>query len=100
MPGYRARMGFCCVAKNLDQFCATHYMRGVAPGLGSDAKPFGMECCNSPEARQSKEQRMATNFDDFQKFSKEQLEAVSSVAASLAKGFQTIAAETTDYSKR
>jgi hypothetical protein len=43
---------------------------------------------------------MATNFDDFQKFGKEQLEAVSSVAASLAKGFQTIAAETTDYSKR
>lgn len=43
---------------------------------------------------------MATNFDDFQKFSKEQLETVSSVAASLAKGFQTIAAEATDYSKR
>jgi len=43
---------------------------------------------------------MATNFEDFQKFGKEQLEAVSTVAASLAKGLQTIAAETTDYSKR
>jgi len=43
---------------------------------------------------------MTSNFDEFQKFGKEQLEAVSSVAASLAKGFQTIAAETTDYSKK
>ncbi len=43
---------------------------------------------------------MTSNFDEFQKFGKEQLEAASSVAASLAKGFQTIAAETTDYSKK
>ncbi len=43
---------------------------------------------------------MSSNFDEFQKFGKEQLEAASSVAASLAKGFQTIAAETTDYSKK
>ncbi len=42
---------------------------------------------------------MTSNFDEFQKFG-EQLEAASSVAASLAKGFQTIAAETTDYSKK
>lgn len=41
-----------------------------------------------------------TNFEEFQKFGKDQLEAVSTVAASLAKGFQTIAAEATDYSKR
>jgi phasin family protein len=43
---------------------------------------------------------MTANFDGIQKFGKEQLEAASSVAASLAKGFQTIAAETTDYSKK
>src|ERR1700733_13359134 len=43
---------------------------------------------------------MTANFDEIQKFGKEQLEAASSVAASLAKGFQTIAAETTDYSKK
>lgn len=43
---------------------------------------------------------MSANFDEFQKFGKEQLEAASTVAASLAKGLQTIAAETTDYSKK
>ncbi len=43
---------------------------------------------------------MSSNIDEFQKFGKEQLEAVSSVTASLAKGFQTIAAETTEFSKR
>jgi hypothetical protein len=43
---------------------------------------------------------MTNNFDQFQKLGKEQLESASSAAASLAKGFQTIAAETTDYSKR
>ena len=39
-------------------------------------------------------------FDEFQKFAKGQIEAASTAAASLAKGFQTIAAETTDYSKK
>jgi phasin family protein len=43
---------------------------------------------------------MINNFDEFQKFGKEQLEAASTAGASLAKGFQTIAAETTDYSKK
>ncbi|WP_020176721.1 phasin family protein [Methyloferula stellata] len=43
---------------------------------------------------------MATNFDEFQKFGKEQLEAATTAAASLAKGLQTIAAEATDYSKK
>jgi hypothetical protein len=39
-------------------------------------------------------------FDEFNKFGRGQLGAASSAAASLAKGFQTIATETTDYSKR
>jgi phasin family protein len=43
---------------------------------------------------------MATNFDEFQKFGKEQLDAATTAASSLAKGLQTIAAEATDYSKK
>jgi hypothetical protein len=43
---------------------------------------------------------MISNLDECQKFGKEQLETASSVAASLSKGFQTIAAETADYSKK
>jgi phasin family protein len=43
---------------------------------------------------------MTNNFEEFQKFGKEQLDATTAVAASLAKGFQTIAAEATDYSKK
>lgn len=43
---------------------------------------------------------MATNFDEFQKFGKEQLDATTNAAASLAKGLQTIAAEATDFSKK
>ncbi len=39
-------------------------------------------------------------FDEFQKFGKGQLEAASMAAGSLAKGFQSIAAETADYSKK
>ncbi len=42
---------------------------------------------------------MATNFDDFQKFSKEQLETVSTISSSLAKGLQAIAGEARDYSQ-
>lgn len=46
---------------------------------------------------------MTNNFDrfhEFQKFGRGQLEAASTAATSLAKGFQAIAAETTDYSKK
>jgi hypothetical protein len=43
---------------------------------------------------------MTNNFDEFEKFGKGQIEAASMASASLAKGFQTIAAETTDYSKK
>jgi len=39
-------------------------------------------------------------FEDFQKFSKQQLETVNSVASTVTKGFQEIAAESTDYSKK
>lgn len=43
---------------------------------------------------------MANHFEDFQKVSKDQLELMSATAASVARGFQAIANETTDYSKR
>ena len=39
-------------------------------------------------------------FEDFQKFGKQQLDAVNSAAASVAKGMQEIATESTDYSKK
>ncbi len=43
---------------------------------------------------------MATQFDDVQKYGKDQMEQFSSSAAAVARGFQAIASETTDYSKR
>lgn len=43
---------------------------------------------------------MANNFEDVQKMSKDQMEQFSTSAASVARGFQAIATETTDYSKR
>jgi len=43
---------------------------------------------------------MSNNFDEFQKLGKEQLEAATTASASLAKGMQSIAAETIDYSKK
>lgn len=39
-------------------------------------------------------------FEDFQKFSKDQLDSVNAVAASVAKGLQEIAAESSDYSNK
>jgi len=39
-------------------------------------------------------------FEEFQKFSKQQLDAVNAAAASVAKGLQEIAAESSDYSKK
>jgi hypothetical protein len=40
------------------------------------------------------------NFEDLQSFSKQQLEAFNAASATLTKGLQEIAAETTDYSKK
>ena len=39
-------------------------------------------------------------FDDMQKAGKEQLEHAAATAASMTRGFQAIATEATDYSKR
>ncbi len=43
---------------------------------------------------------MGTQFEDLQKYSKESLDQFSATAASVARGFQALANETTDYSKR
>ena len=43
---------------------------------------------------------MAYLFDGFQKFGKEHLEAVTKSTSSLAKSWQTIAAESSEYSKK
>ena len=40
------------------------------------------------------------NFDSVKLLGKEQFEAVSAAAAAVTKGWQSIAAETTDYSKK
>jgi phasin family protein len=43
---------------------------------------------------------MAYLFDDFQKFGKEHLMAVTKSTSSLAKSWQTITAESSEYSKK
>ena len=39
-------------------------------------------------------------FEDMQTFSKQQMDAASAVAATMTKGLQEIAVESTDYSKK
>jgi hypothetical protein len=43
---------------------------------------------------------MADLFDDFQKFGKEHLEAMTKSSSLLTKSWQTIAAESSDFSKK
>ncbi len=43
---------------------------------------------------------MATQFGDFSKLGQEQVEQMQATAASMARGLQAIATETTNYSKR
>ncbi len=43
---------------------------------------------------------MAYLFDDFQKFGKENLEAATTTSSSFVKGWQTIAVELSEYSKK
>jgi hypothetical protein len=40
------------------------------------------------------------NFEDFQNFSKLQLEAITAASATWTKGLQELAAESTDYAKK
>jgi phasin family protein len=43
---------------------------------------------------------MYATFEGLQKFGKQQFEAMAAAATSLAKGWQELAAETTEFSKR
>ena len=43
---------------------------------------------------------MYATFEDFQKFGKQQFDAVAAAATSLTRGWQEIAAETTEFSKK
>ncbi len=43
---------------------------------------------------------MTANFDSVQQLGKDQFEAVSAATAAVTKGWQSIAAETTEYSKK
>jgi hypothetical protein len=43
---------------------------------------------------------MAATFEDFQKFSKDQIEAFTAASSTLTKGLQDIATESSDYSKK
>ncbi len=43
---------------------------------------------------------MYATFEDFQKFGKQQFDAVAAAASSLTRGWQEIAAETTEFSKK
>ena len=43
---------------------------------------------------------MTNNVEDFQKFSKDQISAETTSSSSFVNNLQTIAAETTDYSKK
>ena len=43
---------------------------------------------------------MVGNINDVQRFGKDQMEQLSASAAAITRGFQALASETTDYSKR
>ena len=43
---------------------------------------------------------MTATLEDFQKFSKDQLEAFTAASTTFSKGLQEIAAESSDYSKK
>jgi phasin family protein len=43
---------------------------------------------------------MAFNIEEFQKFSKDQMESATTAASTLSKGVQEIAAEAAEYSKK
>jgi phasin family protein len=51
-------------------------------------------------AANGKAKSMFTNVEEIQKFSKQQLEAVTAATTSFSKGLQEIATEASDYSKK
>jgi hypothetical protein len=94
-PAARRRLlrRICCTAtKRLTVHCALHIVR--KPMLMLRGIPLRANEANRGSA-------MTTpSFEDFQKFSKQQLDAVNAATATVAKGLQEIAAESSDYSKK
>jgi hypothetical protein len=79
---------------SIDGFCAVHYVEIVVET--THCAPASLECAIISKGVNE----MAMQFEDIQKASKEQLEHAATAAASLTRGFQAIATEATDYSKR
>jgi hypothetical protein len=80
---------------SLDFYCAAHIRNAYelgAPVQGPGAALFASAHDEDP--------KMAGTFDGVTLLGKEQFEAASAAAAAVTKGWQSIAAETTDYSKK
>ena len=79
-----------CKKKNVDFLCnAPNVLRHVATKLVHATNELSEDIMTT-----------TPNFEDFQKFSKQQMDTVSALASTVTKGFQDIAAESTDYSKK
>jgi hypothetical protein len=79
---------------SLDFCCALHILAAEAPMLRGAPK------ARIHEANRGVPPMTAPSFEEFQKFSKQQLEAVNAATATVTKSLQEIAAESSDYSKK
>jgi hypothetical protein len=75
--------------KSLDFYCAVHiFGLSTFAAVRVAANTQGLKMTTAP------------NLEAFQDFSKQQIEAFTAASATLTKGLQEIAAESTDYSKK
>jgi phasin family protein len=72
----------------------------MTSGLRRIVGRFAAELGRHQRGDTSKGQSMFNNIEEIQKFGKQQLDAATAATTSLSKGFQEIATETTDYSKK
>ena len=79
--------------KTIDNLCGAYKLRIS----GRENRPPNLLAAQRPNREAL---TMAINFEDYTKFSKEQLESVQAAAAEVSKQLQAIAAETTEYSKK
>jgi len=75
--------------KRLDFYGAAHIIPPLTVGGG-----------NAAEVRQEIIMANTPKFEDIQDFSKQQLEAMATASSTWTKGWQELAAESTDYSKK
>jgi hypothetical protein len=76
----------------LDFHCAAHILR-----LSNGSPLFRCETDSNAGALMTVS---TPTIEDFQKFSKDQLEALTAASTTLSKGLQDIATESSDYSKK